>query len=176
MALTCVLALTAGAAWADTPELKTGPAPFAVKVEIKPTAAPQEETKPAQPAVTAKKDTKSQTAAKEGQQAKAAESEKKIGINLASRILTLYEGDTKVKMYHVGVGKTSTPTPTGYYAVQYKEVNPTWVTRMTRASKSVQVRITLLATAGSAFTVTMESMGPIILNPSAAMCPMAAYA
>lgn len=47
MALTCVLALTAGAAWADTPELKTGPAPFAVKVEIKPTAAPQEETKPA---------------------------------------------------------------------------------------------------------------------------------
>ena len=89
MALTCVLALTAGAAWADTPELKTGPAPFAVKVEIKPTAAPQEETKPAQPAVTAKKDTKSQTAAKEGQQAKAVESEKKIGINLASRILTL---------------------------------------------------------------------------------------
>ena len=79
------------------------------------------------PAVTAKKDTKSQTAAKEGQQAKAVESEKKIGINLASRILTLYEGDTKVRMYHVGVGKTSTPTPTGYYAVQYKEVNPTWV-------------------------------------------------
>lgn len=127
MALTCVLALTAGAAWADTPELKTGPAPFSVKVEIKPTAAPQEEMKPAQPAVTAEKDAKSQTPAKEGQQAKAAESEKKIGINLASRILTLYEGDTKVKMYHVGVGKTSTPTPTGYYAVQYKEVNPTWV-------------------------------------------------
>ena len=113
MALTCVLALTAGAAWADTPELKTGPAPFSVKVEIKPTAAPQEEMKPAQPAVTAEKDAKSQTPAKEGQQAKAAESEKKIGINLASRILTLYEGDTKVKMYHVGVGKTSTPTPTG---------------------------------------------------------------
>ena len=42
MALTCVLALTAGAAWADTPELKTGPAPFAVKVEIKPAAAQQE--------------------------------------------------------------------------------------------------------------------------------------
>ena len=92
MALTCVLALTAGAAWADTPELKTGPAPFSVKVEIKPTAAPQEEMKPAQPAVTAEKDAKSQTPAKEGQQAKAAESEKKIGINLASRILTLYEG------------------------------------------------------------------------------------
>lgn len=127
MALTCVLALTAGAAWADTPELKTGPAPFSVKVEIKPTVAPQEETKPAQPAVTAEKDAKSQTPAEEGQQAKAAESEKKIGINLASRILTLYEGDTKIKMYHVGVGKTSTPTPTGYYAVQYKEVNPTWV-------------------------------------------------
>ena len=151
MALTCVLALTAGAAWADTPELKTGPAPFAVKVEIKPTAAPQEETKPAQPAVTAKKDTKSQTAAKEGQQAKAVESEKKIGINLASRILTLYEGDT------------------------YLSTRP-GSTRMTRASRSVQDRTTLLATAGSAFTVTMGSMGPIILNPSAATYPMAACA
>lgn len=129
-----------------------------------------------QPAVTAKKDTKSQTAAKEGQQAKAVESEKKIGINLASRILTLYEGDTKVRMYHVGVGKTSTPTPTGYYAVQYKEVNPTWVDPDDTSIQIGSGPTTLLATAGSAFTVTMGSMGPIILNPSAAMYPMAACA
>ena len=122
MALACALALTTGAAWADSPELKTAPAPFSVKVEIKPTAAPPEETKTVQPAAAAKKETPAQPV-----EAQENASEKKIGINLASRILTLYEGDTKVKMYHVGVGKTSTPTPTGYYAVQYKEVNPTWV-------------------------------------------------
>ncbi|MGN0947880.1 L,D-transpeptidase [uncultured Megasphaera sp.] len=120
IALTCALVLTTGAALADTPELKTAPAPFHVKVEIKPTSAPQTETQPAAAAP--------QTAAKTAP-ARAQEntSEKKIGINLASRILTLYEGDTKIKMYHVGVGKTTTPTPTGYYQVQYKEVNPTWV-------------------------------------------------
>lgn len=105
-------------------------------MEIKP-AAPQEETKPAQPAVTAKKDTKSQTAAKEGQQAKAVESEKENRYQPGQPYLNAL-GDTKVKMYHVGVGKTSTPTPTGYYAVQYKEVNPTGSTRMTRASRSVR--------------------------------------
>lgn len=50
MALTCVLALTAGAAWADTPELKTGPAPFAVKVEIKPTRRRRKKrNRPSQP-------------------------------------------------------------------------------------------------------------------------------
>lgn len=53
--------------------------------------------------------------------------EKKIGINLASRILILYEGSTKIRMYPVGVGKISTPTPTGFYHVQNKETNPTWI-------------------------------------------------
>lgn len=52
--------------------------------------------------------------------------EKKIMINLASRILTLYQGDTKIRMYNVGVGKPSTPSPVGTYSVQEKEVNPTW--------------------------------------------------
>ena len=51
----------------------------------------------------------------------------RIGINLASRILILYQGNTKVAMYPVGVGKTATPTPVGYYAVQNKEINPTWI-------------------------------------------------
>lgn len=53
--------------------------------------------------------------------------EKKIGINLASRILILYEGSTKIRMYPVGVGKTTTPTPTGFYYVQNKEMDPTWI-------------------------------------------------
>jgi lipoprotein-anchoring transpeptidase ErfK/SrfK len=53
--------------------------------------------------------------------------EKKILLNLASRILTLYEGDTKIRMYPVGVGKVSTPTPTGYYSILSKAVDPVWV-------------------------------------------------
>lgn len=53
--------------------------------------------------------------------------EKRIAINTASRILTIYEGQTKIAMYPVGVGTVSTPTPVGTYTVQNKEVNPTWV-------------------------------------------------
>ncbi len=52
--------------------------------------------------------------------------EKTIRINLASRILTLYQGNTKIRMYPVGVGKTTTPTPIGYYKVIEKDVNPVW--------------------------------------------------
>jgi hypothetical protein len=53
--------------------------------------------------------------------------EKKITLNLASRLLTIYEGDVKVRIYPVGVGKTSTPTPIGYYKVTDKEMNPEWI-------------------------------------------------
>lgn len=53
--------------------------------------------------------------------------EKKITINLASRIMTLYEGNTKIRMYPVGVGKVSTPTPIGYYSIQDKTVDPVWI-------------------------------------------------
>ena len=52
---------------------------------------------------------------------------KKIVINSASRILTLYEGDKKLAMYPLGLGKTSTPTPTGYYKILEKAVNPSWI-------------------------------------------------
>lgn len=52
---------------------------------------------------------------------------KKIVINTASRILTVYEGNTKVAMYPVGVGTVQTPTPVGEYAVETREINPTWV-------------------------------------------------
>lgn len=53
--------------------------------------------------------------------------EKKIMINLASRILTLYQGNTPINMYPVGVGKVETPTPVGYFSVSEKIVNPTWI-------------------------------------------------
>lgn len=140
-AFICAFVLTAGCALADTPELKTAPAPFKVKVEIKPTTAPAAAKTEPGFAVVENKDVagsaKVQNVTAAGTAAPAAtaakqtvkknSSEPRIGINLASRILTLYQGDKKVKQYPVGVGKTSTPTPTGYYSIQYKEVNPTWV-------------------------------------------------
>lgn len=52
---------------------------------------------------------------------------KKIVINSASRILTLYEGNKKISMYSVGLGKTSTPTPVGYYKILEKAMNPSWI-------------------------------------------------
>lgn len=50
----------------------------------------------------------------------------KISINLAARSLALLKGNEKIRLYPIGPGKASTPTPTGYYKVRYKEVNPTW--------------------------------------------------
>ena len=50
----------------------------------------------------------------------------KIVINLASRSLAVYEGDRKIRLYPVGVGTTSTPTPVGYYKIRTKDVNPSW--------------------------------------------------
>ncbi|SFT33528.1 Lipoprotein-anchoring transpeptidase ErfK/SrfK [Selenomonas sp. GACV-9] len=50
----------------------------------------------------------------------------KISINLAARSLALYRGAEKVRLYPIAPGKASTPTPTGYYKVREKEVNPTW--------------------------------------------------
>ena len=56
-----------------------------------------------------------------------AKPERKIVINSASRLLTLYEGNKKLAMYPLGLGKTSTPTPTGYYKILEKATNPTWI-------------------------------------------------
>lgn len=51
----------------------------------------------------------------------------KIVINSASRILSLYEGDKKVAIYPLGLGKVNTPTPTGYFKILTKEKNPPWI-------------------------------------------------
>ncbi len=93
VALTCAVALSTGAAWVHAEELKTAPPPFAVKVEIKPATAPQTSNTSAQKTATqaaSKAQPKAETAVKKS-------TEKKIGVNIASRILTLYEGDTKSK-------------------------------------------------------------------------------
>ena len=53
--------------------------------------------------------------------------EKKIYINLASRLMLFYDGNTKLAVYHLGVGKVSTPTPQGYYKITEKAINPSWI-------------------------------------------------
>ncbi len=55
------------------------------------------------------------------------EEQLKISINLAARSLALFRGTERVALYPIGPGTPSTPTPTGYYKIQEKEVNPTWV-------------------------------------------------
>ncbi len=47
-----------------------------------------------------------------------------ILINLTTRRLSFFEGDRPVNNYPVGVGKRSTPTPTGNYAVIEKIMHP----------------------------------------------------
>ncbi len=56
-----------------------------------------------------------------------AQAQKKILINSASRLMLFYDGDTKIAVYHLGLGKVETPTPTGYYKINSKEINPPWI-------------------------------------------------
>ena len=56
-----------------------------------------------------------------------AQAERKIYINAASRLMMLYDGNTRLALYHLGLGKVSTPTPTGYYKITEKAINPSWI-------------------------------------------------
>ena len=51
----------------------------------------------------------------------------KIIINVAARSLGVYKNNEKMRLYPVGLGKISTPTPVGYFSVLTKEEHPTWV-------------------------------------------------
>ncbi|WP_294158024.1 L,D-transpeptidase family protein [uncultured Selenomonas sp.] len=51
---------------------------------------------------------------------------RKISINLAARSLAVYEGSNRIRLYPIGPGKESTPTPVGYFKVESKDLNPTW--------------------------------------------------
>lgn len=53
--------------------------------------------------------------------------DKRIEINLASRLLTLYQGDVGIRMYPVAPGKPDSPTPTGRRKVVEMIVNPEWI-------------------------------------------------
>lgn len=54
------------------------------------------------------------------------EHSQQIIINLPSRTLELYQGETLLKEYRVAIGKPSTPTPVGDFTIMEKEVNPCW--------------------------------------------------
>lgn len=52
---------------------------------------------------------------------KKSETGKKITLNLASRLLTLYEGTEKVRIYPVAVGAPETPSPVGEFSISEKK-------------------------------------------------------
>ena len=56
-----------------------------------------------------------------------AQAQKKIYINAASRLMLLYDGDKRLAVYNLGLGKVSTPTPIGYFQIRAKEINPPWI-------------------------------------------------
>ena len=56
-----------------------------------------------------------------------AQAQKKIYINAASRLMLLYDDDKRLAMYHLGLGKVNTPTPTGYFQINSKEIDPPWI-------------------------------------------------
>lgn len=61
-----------------------------------------------------------------GVQAEAQPALAQILVNLPSRTLEFYQGDTLLKEYPVAIGKPDTPTPTGSYSVFEKEIDPDW--------------------------------------------------
>ncbi len=56
----------------------------------------------------------------------AQETRKRIVISIPDRKLVLFEGDHAVKIYDVAVGKSSTPTPEGTFAIINRVPHPTW--------------------------------------------------
>ena len=82
--------------------------------------------------------------------------QKKIFINSASRLMLFYDDDTKLAVYHLGLGKVSTPTPPN--------------------TKFLPVPIILWAIAGCNFPATTEFTAPIAPKVSAVMFQTVAYA
>ena len=51
---------------------------------------------------------------------------RRIVVSIPDRKLILLEGEQVLRVYDVAVGKASTPTPTGTFAIVNRSVNPTW--------------------------------------------------
>lgn len=58
--------------------------------------------------------------------ANAEQSAPSLIVNLPSRTIEFFVGDTLMKEFPVAIGKPSTPTPLGNYSIISKEVNPAW--------------------------------------------------
>lgn len=122
------LALGAAVAMGTVVEAKTAEHPkvlFVPKTETTETVAatkvePTVETNKVETATVL--DTKEEKTVK-----KPAFEDKRIEINLASKLLTLYQGDVGIRMYPVAPGKPSSPTPVGRRKVVDMEMNPTWI-------------------------------------------------
>ncbi len=57
---------------------------------------------------------------------KQAPERRRIVISLADRKLVLFEGEQALRVFDVAVGKRSTPSPTGRFAIINRVPNPTW--------------------------------------------------
>jgi len=51
---------------------------------------------------------------------------RRIVVSLADRKLVLFEGERVLRVYDVAVGKRSTPSPEGKFAIINRVPNPTW--------------------------------------------------
>lgn len=67
-----------------------------------------------------------ETVSQETEESEPSNTDFRIVVNLASRLLTLYENGVKIRLYPVAVGKEWTPTPTGHFVVEDKQEDPAW--------------------------------------------------
>ena len=116
------LALGAAVAMGSVAEAKTAEHPKVLLVPKTETAVTQPVTETAKVETVAVPESKKEDLVK-----KPAFEDKRIEINLASKLLTLYQGDVGIRMYPVAPGKPSSPTPVGRRKVVDMEMNPTWI-------------------------------------------------
>ena len=57
---------------------------------------------------------------------KPAPERRRIVVSLTERKLVLFEGEQALRVYDVAVGKRTTPSPTGKFAIINRVPNPTW--------------------------------------------------
>lgn len=122
-----VPATTTATTASDTAAAATPAAASAATPTTAPAAAPA--ATPAQPqqaATTTTTTATTQTTTETPASDEAAIDSRKISINLAARSLAVYEGQKRIRLYPIGPGKASTPTPVGYFKVESKDLNPTW--------------------------------------------------
>ena len=104
-----------------TTSTTTAATPAAAPAATAPAATPTQTTTATTTTTTAQSTTAETPANDE-----AAIDSRKISINLAARSLAVYEGQKRIRLYPIGPGKASTPTPVGYFKVESKDLNPTW--------------------------------------------------